>query len=258
MALKTRSVFYYGHTITLTNKYLDINEGTGVISVEIPEGSYTPTKFCSVVSTAVNAVATNTWSFTFNRTNRTITITVNVASSILGSTGPNVANSVMNLLGLGLNDYGPFNSLTSGPSGYEYSPQFLLQSYLPSSHTKKLVSSVVTKSASGKSVTVQSFGEQRMVKFNITYITNIVQPIGSVIASSPSGVEDAVAFLEYATSKSPIEAMYDGGDRLTFESIMLETTQADSSGVGFEMIELYDRGLPYYYETGLLVWVVVD
>lgn len=257
-ALKTRSVFYYGHTINLTNKFLDIDEGSGVVSIELQEGAYTPTQFCQMVSTKVNELAVNDWLFTFNRLTREIVITVNASSSILGSSGPNVANSAMFLLGLDLLDYGPFLNLTTGESCTEYIPQFTLQSYMGSDKTKRPVSAVVTRSASGKKVSVQSFGIDRLVKFNITYITNVPQPSNDIIMSSSTGLSDALSFLEYATEKAPIEFMVDGSNRLVFESIMLEATPADTSGVGYELVEMYDRGLPYYYETGLLTWLVVD
>jgi len=46
--------------------------------------------------------------------------------------------------------------------------------------------------------------------------------------------------------------MENEADTSVFESFILESTPADAKGLDFELIETYDRGLAYYYESGRL------
>jgi len=43
-----------------------------------------------------------------------------------------------------------------------------------------------------------------------------------------------------------------------FMVLILESSEADTTGLGFSLIEEYDQGLPEYYRSGKLVWVLQE
>ena len=258
MALSVHSVFYYGHVVDETNNLIDFKEGTDPATfAQVPVGSYTLSKFVEVVVAALNASSSLDWTGSVNRVTRIVTITSSGTASLLFSSGVNNANSPASLLGFNTADY---NNLTSfvgaSASGSEYKPQFFLQDYKGKDKIKKLVNAVVTKSASGDNVSVQSFGVDRMIKMNIKFITN--QPTEGILRNNTQAVEQAIDFMDYIVEKYPIEFMSDEDDRETFDKIYLESTAQDQNGTSYELMEYVDRLLPEYFETGLLTFKVIN
>jgi hypothetical protein len=121
---------------------------------------------------------------------------------------------------------------------------------------KKLVNAVVTKSATGDNVSVQSFGIDRLIKCNAKYITN--NPTDGLLRNNPSAVEEAIAFMDYAVEKNPIEFMENENEPDVFDKIYLESSPSGSDGTSYELSEYYDKGLPEYFETGLLTFKVIN
>lgn len=258
MALSTYSVFYYGHVIDETNNMIDFKEGAGPeISVAIPVGSYTLTKFVQVIVAALNAASALDWTGSVDRTTGIITFTSSGTASILFSTGSNAVSSIAALAGFNATDYNNLTSFVgSSRSGYEYKPQFPIQDYLPKEKNKELVNAVVSRSASGDTVTVQKFGEARYIKGNIKFITNN-QTEGTLRFNS-SAVEEAYAFMDYIIEKNPIEFMADENDRTSFDKVYLDSTPDSQNGTSYELIEYVDRNLPGYFETGRLTFRVIN
>jgi hypothetical protein len=87
---------------------------------------------------------------------------------------------------------------------------------------------------------------------NITYVTNIVGQ--GVIKNNPSGVSDLRAFMNYAIQKKPMEFIPDLLTPGVYVPCILEKTQKNSKGVGFQLYELYSKGLANYFETGTLTF----
>jgi len=258
MALAKHSVFYYGHVIDETNNLIDFKEGTDPATfAQIPVGSYTLSKFVEVVVAALNAASSLDWTGSVNRTTRIITITSSGTASLLFSSGVNNAQSPAALLGFNAADYNNATSFVGAvASGYEYRPQFYLQDYKDKNKGKKLVNAVVTKSATGDNVSVQSFGVDRKIKMNIKFITN--EPTTGVLRSDPEGVENAQDFMDYVVEQHPIEFMEDEDDLETFDKVYLESTGQDQNGTTYELTEYVDRNLPGYFETGILTFKVIN
>lgn len=258
MALKKHSVFYYGHKIDENNNLINFKEGVGAEkTAEVPVGSYTLTKFLQVITAALNAASSLDWTYSVNRTTRIVTFNSSGTASLLFGTGSNALNSPFALLGFNAADYNNLTSFVGAlPSGSEYRPQFPLQDYKGKDQNKKLVNAVVTKSASGDKVSVQSFGTERFIKMNIKNITN--QPTAGLLRNNPNAVEEIKTFMDYAVEKNPIEFMEDENDLATFDRVYLESTQADFNGTSYELIEYFDRNLPEYFETGLLNFKVIN
>jgi hypothetical protein len=259
MALKKHSIFYYGHKIDENNNRIDFADSPGgpEKTAEIPVGSYTLTKFLEVITAAMNAASSLDWTFTLDRTTRIVSFQSSAAADLLLGTGTNFLNTPAALLGFPQADILNDTSFVgSSASGFEWAPQFPLQDYKPKDKNKKLVNAVVTKSASGDNVSVQSFGVDRFIKMNAKYITN--QPTEGVLRNNPDAVAEVEAFLDYIVEKNPVEFMEDEEDRDTFDKVYLESTPQSSDGTQYDLIEYVDRNLPEYFETGLLTFKVIN
>jgi hypothetical protein len=253
MSLTTFSAFYYGHTVTKDNNAIPFKEGVGdELTAELNVGSYTLTDYAAEIKRALDATGDLTYTVAVNRTTRVLTISSTSTFSLLALTGTENANGAWQMMGFTqTSDKTGASTYTAGnASGSEYLPQFILQDHVSTAHWKGSIDSTVNKTADG-TVEVVSFGDQAFLQCNITYVTNITQD-GAVIKTNGTGVTDLVNFMTYLITKGPIEYMPSISDRNTFESLILESTPDNSDGVGFRLNELYGKGLPGYFETGIL------
>jgi hypothetical protein len=258
MALNVHSIFFYGHKIDENNNLINFKEGAGPEkTAEIPVGSYTLTKFLSTIVASLNGASSLEWTGSVDRSTRVVTLVASGAASLLFGTGATALNSPAALLGFNATDLLNLTSFVGAfGSGSEYRPQFPLQSYIGKNKNKKLVNAVVTKSASGDNVSVQSFGVDRMIKGNIRYITN--QPTDGKLRGNPNAVEEAQTFMDYLVEKHPIEFMENENDPDVFDRVYLDSAGTGMDGTSYELIEYVDRNLPEFYETGLLTFKVIN
>lgn len=258
MSLSVYSAFRYGHTIDISNRDLDFKEGVTTRHAVVEVGSYTLTKLLEVVALAMNDVGTNDYSFTVNYSTGVVTLNSTGSFDLLGATGDNASTSILNLLGIdNINYLGVTQVVGINRSGFIYEPQFFLQSYMPTTQNKKAASATVTKAASG-AVSVQSFGDERFMKCDLVFITNLIQPTDSIIKNNQTGLEDTISFLEYCITKAPVEFIADISKPDEFERLLLESTPTSTDGVGFDLVETFARGLPYYYEIKPLTFRLVE
>jgi hypothetical protein len=200
----------------------------------------------------MDAVSSLDFSVIFNRTTRQFTISSTANFSLLFLTGPYNGQSSAQVLGFTNTDKTSASTyLAELVSGFEYSNQFPLQSYKDPSTNRKAIDGLVNESASG-AVEVIKFGNKRFMEAEFLFITNIVQPDANIIRSSPTGVEDFIQFIEWCTEKAPLEFMKDESDLFSFDEFILESTPSDSKGLDYDLIEMYDVKLPYYYKIGPL------
>lgn len=258
MAIKNHSVFYFGHEVTDANNLIPFKDGTSAEKIaQVPVGFYTFTKFVEVVVASLNAASTLEWTYTIDRNTRKVVLQSSGFASLLFASGSVGLNSPYELLGFNREDY-VLQSIfiAENASGKEYRPQFPLQDYSPKEKNKELVSAVVSKSATGDTVSVQSFGVNRYIKFNIKYITNT--STAGVLRYDFSAVEKATEFMDYIINKAPIEFMESELDLSVFDKVYLEATSESPNGTEYMLKEYYDRGLPDFYETGLLTFKVIN
>jgi hypothetical protein len=114
----------------------------------------------------------------------------------------------------------------------------------------------VNESASGI-IEVVRFGNVMFTQFNIMYITNLPMD-GKLIRNNPNGVSDLNLFMDYITNANPIEFMPDVSDRNTFQDLIIESTTLSKDGIEYKLKELYDKGLPNFFESGLLSFRVLN
>ncbi len=255
--IDTKSVFYYIESVTNENYFLDFNEGAGQLSAEINSGHYTHTDLATAVQDAMNAVGGQAYTVTFNRSSRSFTISAASNFTLLVSTGTHVGSDIFSLIGFTGSNRTGANTYTGSVSGSEYKPQFKLQDYVDQEDLQKAVQSAVNKAANG-AIEVVTFGTEKFFEFNIQFITDIEQGSGSVIETNLTGVTAARLFMRFITSKRELEFMPDRDDRGNFYTLILESTEESSDGVGYRLKELYTKNLPYYFETGKLVFRLVE
>jgi hypothetical protein len=252
MSLTTFSGFTYGHDISEDNQFIDFNEdGSTEIGAQIKIGSYTLQTFIDAVSNAMNEAGENTYTVTVDRATRLITITGSAPFNLTVLSGSHFEISAFALMGFTTNRSGSNTYTGNQPSGFFYEPQYKLQKYVDFDDIVESVDSSVNTSASGI-VEVVSFGQNQFMECNITYVTNIVGQ--GVIKNNPSGVSDLRAFMNYAIQKKPMEFIPDLLTPGVYVPCILEKTQKNSKGVGFQLYELYSKGLANYFETGTLTF----
>jgi hypothetical protein len=71
--------------------------------------------------------------------------------------------------------------------------------------------------------------------------------------SNVNGVSDALNFMGFAIEKATMEFMPNRLDVANYTKLVLESTESDSQGVGFRLIEMLDYGAGIY-RTGRLVF----
>lgn len=251
--INTFSSFYYGHEVTALNYNLPFDEGSGELNAEVDIGSYTFEEFVSAVQTALNiASIIRTFTLTYDRETRLVTISADGNFDLLVLTGTTTGSSVFELLGFtGSSDLTGLSSYTGvSPSGFEYNPQFMLQSYVDKEDYQESASASVNQAASGK-VEVVRFGVNQFYEFDIKFITNLPMD-GTAIKNNSTGVEDARNFLKYITKRNRFEFMPDINNKNIFDKVVLESIPGNNTATGYKLRELFGQNLPNIYETGTI------
>jgi hypothetical protein len=258
MSLTTFSAFYFGSNIDTTNNMLPFSEGGPELTADLDPGLYSMTQLMTAVKTALDAEGAEVYTVTFDRDTRLVTIAATGVFELLLSSGASVGLSPFQLLGFtaGVDLTGLSSYTGSSPAGSEYTNQFILQDYVEPENFKEKVDPAVSESADGVIQTV-SFGTRRFIEMNMKFITN--KPGDCVnIRGNSTGVADAQTFLTAIIDKSTFEFMPDISDRLTFFTVILESTPEAGNGTGYRLKEQIGDNLPGYYQTGKLKLRVVD
>ena len=253
--IQTYCKFYYGHTVTDENNAVNFEETLGnEITAFLNVGEYTLMDFFTELVRAMNEAGGNTYSVSINRVTRIATITVSGGTGnckLLPATGTNNGISALPLAGFTVDTAFSNTLIADSASGSEWIPQFMPQSFVDFMQQQKAIDGVTRKTQSGKVEAVR-FGIEYIAEMNFPFITNITQPDNHPILSNPTGYEDALAFMEYATTKADLEFMPDKDKPDNFTDCVLESTPEDTNGLSFMLKELYDKGAAFYYETGIL------
>lgn len=249
--ISTFSKFYYIESVDDTNYSLNFNEGAAELEAQIAVGGRTPTDLASAVQDALNDAGGQTYTVTFNRSARTFTIAASSNFSLLITSGSQLDQSIFSLIGFTGADLSGANSYTGSAAASEYLPQFKLQSYVDQEDLQEAVQGSINESAKGD-IEVVSFGTRKFFELNITFITDIEQDADSVIESNASGVSSARLFMRFITSKRKFEFIPDRDDVDTFHTVLLESTEEHKDGLGYRLKEMYAKGLPGFFETGLI------
>lgn len=258
MALHTRSSFYFGQLVTTGGIHIDFSEGGPELTAILVPNYYSPTQFCAEVTRALNSAGALTYTCSFNRSTRIITISATGTFSILKSTGSHAENPIYDVLGMTGGDVSGASSYTfSNPSGYQYTPQFYLLDYLAPEDNEQAVDGSINKSAAGV-IEVVKYGLESFVEFTIDFINNDPRSDEQYIEQDLSGVENARQFMGEVIQKANIEFMPDRDDSSTFYTIQIERTQSNNLGLGYRLREKTQQGFLGYYSTGLLTFRLIE
>jgi len=255
--IRTRSSFYLGVLITEDNCKLDFDEGSGELTATLDIGSYTPTEIAEEVEDQLNETGTLTYTVTFNRTTRILTIAASGSVELLAATGTNIAVSAYSTLGYAATDV-TGTSLAAGTAlGTDYRPQFILQSYISPEHQIEQLHSTVNETITGRQELI-TYGDMGVMRCNIMFITDIAQPSDGPIENNASAVSQALVFLDWITKKNLVEFMPDRATPGTFVKLVLDSSAVSKDGTKYRLRELYDKGLCEYYETENMSFRKVD
>ena len=257
MALSTFSSFYYGQVVDVRNNILNFNEGFGEEAAEIQINSYTPTDIAIATQTALNVIGSLTYNVTFNRSDKTFTISADGPFDLLISSGSQFGVSIFPTLGFTGPDLIGQTSYTGNlPGPSEYIPQFILQDYKNKDMLKNRVAASINEAASGE-IEVVSFGLRKFVEFSIKFITN-KEILSHNFIINKTGFEDAVNFLTYLISKGQFEFMPDKEDPDNYNKLIVESLDSNTEGVGYQLKELVEIGLPDFYEINNIRCRVIE
>lgn len=248
--IETKPLFYYGIEINENNSWIDFQEGAGPVkSVQLNLGNYVPSTFGVEVARAMTSVSTLEYIASVNRSSRLVTISTSSNFKFLQSTGPHSGDGAWNEISFGGDTSLALSHTCINAVGDEWRPQFLPQDWVQFEHNVSSVDGVRKESTNGSVETV-SYGLKQIMEMNVTFITN--RYVDGPFDNDKEGVEKALAFLNYAINSSDLEFMKDRSKPDEFDLCILESTPENQNGLAFKLKELYGRGLPGFYETGLL------
>lgn len=250
--ITTRSLFFYGTTVSLTNRALDFSEGAGTLQGTLRVGDYTLTEFAAEVQRAMREAGTQAYTVSVNRATRALTISAPLNFSLLSNSGPRVGTSIWTLAGFSTSvDYTGANSYV-GPNGAgsEYETQYPVDNY--TSDEDNLVKENATYNVTPRGVAqIISYGEGSRITMDIRLISNLVNLKMPNFKESATGVAQFKAFMTYAMTKSKLEFMPNQSDRATYKVVFLESTQEDRNGFNYV---LKNMSAPEWYRTGRLTF----
>ena len=257
MALDTFSKFYYiNQSIDQSNQNINFDEGGGSLLAQVAVGSYTISELALAIKTAMDASGTLDYTVTLDRDNRLFTISSTAPFDLLVATGAQAGSSIFPVIGFTVSDRTGFSSYVGNePSGVEYNPQFILQSYIAPGFHQERIQPTVNEAASGV-IEVVSFGVRQFISMDLMFITN--NPMdGKVIKNNINGIQDALDFMEFATTKAPLEFMPDENNSSLFYKVFLDKTPTDGDGLGFVLSEETGNNLRDIYKIGRLRWRII-
>lgn len=247
MALANRSLFLYGFEITPTNGYIDFqNVSSGpTLTAIVQVGFYGLTDFLAAVITAIALVdPVNTYTATVDRTvggglqNRvTITSSGSFFSLLFGS-GPHNSSNPASLLGYqAINYTGAVTYTGSTTAGTTLQPLMTGYNYVAPQRNKKVFGAVNVSTNGTKEAIVyqlQTFWEVEFKYEPAESIDDNWQPLN-----------------DWMIQQRPIEFTPDIGDPTTFFNGTLESTDQDSTGLAYQMVEMLPE-FPGLFQTGTL------
>jgi len=253
--IKTRSQFYYGIEIDEINRYVDFKEGAGpTLSAILSIGQYSHEEFTTELSKRMNEAGAGNYVWSFNRTDRTLSVVSDVQFSLLSASGPHTLSGIWEIMGFqGADKTGAFGYIGAFTCGKVYRPQFLLQFFVGTDQNLQPVESSLNITGSGRRELVR-FGTERLMECSIPYITNLYQPVGGPIEYNQTGFEDAKDFMEYLIKGGHIEFMQNRQVANTFETLQLKSTSESDMGISFRIEEMQDQGLQNYFRINKLTF----
>lgn len=257
------SSFYYGYQITAQpyNGYMNIDEGGGEITIEVPVGSYTLQTLAEAIRNALLTQGTLEYSVSVDRSTRKITISATASFDLLTNSGSNLGSAIWDLIGFDTtaDKTGGSSYESDLPSGDAYYPQFPLQSYVSDEDLQAYNQSTKNVASNGTTVEAINFGIARFVEMDIKFITSRLDIAdGVLIKKNSAGLEDARRFLKNITKLNEFEFMPDKDIPGDYKRCIVERMPEFEQGTGYRLRELFNENLRDIYETGIIRLRVIE
>lgn len=149
-----------------TNDRIDVDEGYGEITGQIPAGTYIPTALATAIEDALNLISSKLYACVFNSTTRKFTITCEDAIDILWRTGTN------NLISIGKNI--GFNITEDDENITTVSSDWTYQIY----YSENLETITTTNYSEGDLITL------RKIKESTSKIITVKNLLGNIVSNS--------------------------------------------------------------------------
>lgn len=249
--INTFSGWIYGHDVTDLNQNIPFDDGSGEVNATVTINSYTFQDFATAIQSAMNSVGSQTYTVTIDRNTRFITISAAANFDLLITTGATVGADLFSLMGFtGANLTGANTYTSDSPSGFIFTPQLKLQRYVDFDDEQSAVAATVNESGDGTIDSV-TFGLNKFMTCDVQFQHDSQNNKVKWIKFDANGVSSLRSFMEYATTKKPLEFIKDLDNPTAIECV-LESTSLSRSGTGFRLIE--NQRFRNYYSSGRLVF----
>jgi hypothetical protein len=250
------SKFYYGYDVGVFSNRFEFNDGGDKV-ISVPPRVYTPTDLASQIEFLLNEASNDEFEVLFNRETRQFTIESDGSVfEILSQSGANQPFGIYQIIGFSGADRTGTTEYVGVASGKQYVTQFPVQDYVSHLDWIEKIDATVNSSAQG-AVELVSFGDTRFTRFEMKFITSKDLKGGEIIRHNPSGLEDARDLMFELIKKGPVEFMLDSKNPDDFIKVVLESTDENTNGTAFRLIEETANNLPDVYRSGLLTFRVV-
>lgn len=247
MALKNPSLMLYGFTVDVSNQYIDFKISAIGLPLQaiVASGSYSLTNYAAAIATALQmADPSNTYTVTVNRNiaggtqNRITIATSGSFLSLLFGSGAAAGASIATTAGFNASDYTGATSYTgSSSTGTAVKPVLYGYNWVAPTRNKKIFGNVNVSATGLKEAVV--FQIQKFFEVEFKY--------------EPESVMETVwePFWNWAIQQKDLEFTPDVTQPDTYYQCTLESTEADSEGLGFMMKEMLPE-FPGLFQTGKL------
>lgn len=252
MALRSKSLFLYGYTISLSRRNIDFiaTSGGPTLTAILDIGDYSLTTLLSAIKVAMEtADPAHIYTVSADRTlmggtqNR-ITISTNgTFLSLLFSSGPNTDTAIWELMGFNLLDYTGSTAYTgSNTTGITLIPEFTGYNYQNPDQGSKVFGAV----------NVATSGLKESVVFNIQQFVDVefkYEPAFRLVS-------EWLPLTTWMIQQKPFDFTPEISDPNTFYAVTLEKSSDDQKGMGFKMKEMLPN-FPNFYTTGPMNFRIV-
>jgi hypothetical protein len=254
MALQSKSLFLYNILLTSSNNKIDFKKVAGptIITATISPGAYSLTSLAIAITAALNAADNlNVYYCTVDRTvggglqNRvTIGTTTGTYFNLMFASGPNFAVSISTLIGFPQTDTTGALFYTGGSSaGTVMQTTFPGYNYLSPDFKQQLFGSVNVSASGLKEAIV--YAVQRFLTVEFRY-----EP-------KTKCVIEWLPLMTWMIEQKPFDFTPEVSSPSVVYSVTLESTGADSKGLGFEFKEMLPQ-FPNDYSTQALKFRVIN
>lgn len=246
MALRQKSIFWYGITIDSTNRSIDFRTANlgPIYQATLTLGNYTLSGFIAEIGKQLKAAnSTTTFTVSLNRSFGLTSNRLTLGSStgffqLLFGTGPRYSSSAARVMGFTATDKTGLSSYTGTSNvGIYLLPEYKGYTYLGPDFMHTVFGALNVSARGDKEAIVWSIQKFFQVEFKYEPETKVIT--------------EWLPFMDWLIQQRPIEYVPDYTIPNTFYQATLESSPADGKGLAYTMKEMLPD-FPFNYQTGTL------